>query len=195
MVLMIDNYDSFTYNIVHYLRELGESVELVKNDAITLDQIRAMAPKGIVISPGPGRPEDAGISMALIRQFAAKVPVLGVCLGHQCIAQAFGARVHRAQTVMHGKTSSVHHDGAGLFNGIASPIVATRYHSLVVDKVSLPSELSVSAWTAADNGDVEEVMALQHVQWPLFGVQFHPESILSHHGHHVLENFLRYCRT
>ncbi len=192
MLLMIDNYDSFTYNIVHYLRELGESVELVKNDAVTLDDIGAMAPERIVISPGPGRPEQAGISMAVIQRFASHLPILGVCLGHQCIAAALGGQICRAANVMHGKTSRVFHDGKGLFDGMALPVVATRYHSLVVDAATLPTGLRVNAWTEAENGERAEVMALSHERWPLFGVQFHPESILSESGHRLLENFLRF---
>lgn len=191
MLLMIDNYDSFTYNIVHYLRELGETVELVKSDAVSLEDIGAMAPERIVISPGPGRPEQAGISLALIQRFAPTLPILGVCLGHQCIAQAMGGCIRRAAKVMHGKTSRIYHDGKGLFDDMPSPIVATRYHSLVVDGDTLPPELHVSAWTETENGEMAEVMALSHERWPLVGVQFHPESILSECGHRLLENFLR----
>ncbi len=196
MLLMIDNYDSFTYNIIQYLRELGADVQLLKNDACSLEDIAKMAPSHIVISPGPGTPDNAGISLALIRRFMGDIPILGVCLGHQCIAQALGGKVVSAQHVMHGKTSLIHHNGEGLFHGLSDPFVATRYHSLVADKSCLASDLDVCAWTAgksSEGGDQRqegEIMALSHKQFPLFGVQFHPEAILSECGHQILKNFL-----
>ncbi len=196
MLLMIDNYDSFTYNIVQYLRELGADVQLFKNDECSLDDIARLGPNHIVISPGPGTPDNAGVSLALIRRFMGEIPILGVCLGHQCIAQALGSKVVSAQRVMHGKTSLIHHRGKGLFRGLSAPFLATRYHSLVVDKSSLVSDLDVCAWTTetlsveGEQGLESEIMALSHKQYPLFGVQFHPEAILSECGHHILKNFL-----
>ncbi len=184
MILVIDNYDSFTYNLVQYLGELGAAVAVYRNDALTLDEIRALAPERIVISPGPGRPEDGGISLAVIREFYRTVPILGVCLGHQCIGAAFGGRVERAPRLMHGKTSAIYHYGRGLFVGIPSPFTATRYHSLIVQE-PLPECLQVTAFTAEG-----EVMALQHRNAPLFGVQFHPESVLTEHGKTILSNFI-----
>ncbi len=196
MLLMIDNYDSFTYNIVQYLRELGADVQLLKNDACSLDDIVKLSPSHIVISPGPGTPDNAGVSLALIRRFMSDIPILGVCLGHQCIAQALGGKVVSAQRVMHGKTSVIHHNGAGLFRGLSDPFVATRYHSLVVDKFSLSADFEVGAWTFdksstdGERGQESEIMALSHKKHPLYGVQFHPEAILSECGHHILNNFL-----
>ncbi len=190
MLLMIDNYDSFTYNIVQYLRELGAEVRLVRNDEITPSYIDTIRPDKIVLSPGPGTPEDAGISLAVVRNFSSSIPILGVCLGHQCLAQAYGGKVILAGSVMHGKTSKVHHDSKGLFQQIDSPFLATRYHSLVVDGQSLPSQLEITAWTEKESGKTDEIMGLRHRQYPSFGVQFHPESILSESGHQLLKNFV-----
>ena len=189
MILMIDNYDSFTYNVVQYLGELGADVSVHRNDEITLDEIAALKPAGIVISPGPCTPNEAGISMDVIKRFAADIPILGICLGHQCIGQVFGGIVSRAHDVMHGKTSAIHHNGAGVFRQLPSPFQATRYHSLIVEWNELPDELEVTAWTAAD-GKPDEIMGLRHRTLPLQGVQFHPESILSECGHDLLRNFL-----
>jgi anthranilate synthase/aminodeoxychorismate synthase-like glutamine amidotransferase len=185
MLLMLDNYDSFTWNLVQYLGELGAVVKVVRNDAITLDEIEALAPTHIVISPGPCTPNEAGVSVPLIRRFAGKVPILGVCLGHQAIGQAFGGRVIRAQRVMHGKLSSIVHDQRGVFADIPSPFNATRYHSLAIERPSLPSSLDITA--TADDG---EIMAVRHRELPVEGVQFHPEAILTEHGRKLLENFL-----
>jgi len=185
MLLMLDNYDSFTWNLVQYLGELGAAVKVVRNDAITLDEIEALAPTHVVISPGPCTPNEAGISVSLIRRFAGKMPILGVCLGHQAIGQAFGGRVIRAERVMHGKLSSIVHDQRGVFAGVPSPFNATRYHSLAIERASLPSVLDVTA--TADDG---EIMAVRHRDLPVEGVQFHPEAILTEHGHEVLANFL-----
>jgi len=190
MLLMIDNYDSFTYNIVQYLFELGAEVEVARNDQITLDDIAVLAPKQIVISPGPCTPNEAGISLAVIDRFAGQIPILGICLGHQSIAQAYGGDIIRAETVMHGKTSKIHHTGQGVFSGLPSPFVATRYHSLVMAKASLPDTLEISAWTEHENGELEAVMGIRHKTQSVEGVQFHPESILTEHGHALLENFL-----
>lgn len=184
-VLLIDNYDSFVHNLARYLRELGQAVEVCRNDAIALDTIAAARPSHIVISPGPRRPEQAGISLEAVRRFAGEIPLLGVCLGHQCIAQAFGGRVLRAERVMHGKTSAVAHAGRGLFTGIPSPFRATRYHSLVVEPGSLPDELEITA--RSEDG---VIMAISHRKLPLAGVQFHPEAVLTEHGHRLLGNFL-----
>lgn len=184
MVLVIDNYDSFTYNLVQYLGELGEDVRVYRNDRITLEEIAAHKPDHIVISPGPGTPDDGGISNEVIRAFGPTTPVLGVCLGHQCIGHVFGGVVSRAPKLMHGKTSSVYHNGHGLFNGVPSPFTATRYHSLIVEE-ALPESLAVTAFTRDG-----EVMALQHKEYPVVGVQFHPESILTEHGKRILQNFL-----
>jgi anthranilate synthase component II len=190
VLLMIDNYDSFTYNVVQYLGELGVDVQVYRNDAITVEQVAALAPQQIVISPGPCTPNEAGISMEVIRHFAGEVPILGICLGHQSIGQVFGGDIIRAGKVMHGKLSSIHHDGKGVFSGIESPFTATRYHSLVIDQDSLPDCLELTAWTLDDDGEIEEIMGVRHKSLPVEGVQFHPESILSEHGHQLLQNFL-----
>jgi len=185
MLLMIDNYDSFTYNIVQYFGELGEDVRTVRNDEITLEQIAAMKPDRICISPGPKAPKDAGISLDILREFKGKLPILGVCLGHQAIGEAFGGKVIRAKQVMHGKTSSIAHIGEGVFTGLPSPFTVIRYHSLAIERSSLPSCLEVTAWT--DDG---EIMGVRHKDYDIEGVQFHPESILSEHGHALFKNFL-----
>ena len=185
MLLMIDNYDSFTYNLVQYLGELGADVHVYRNDALTLDQVAAWEPEKIVISPGPSTPDEAGISVPLIRRFAGTIPILGVCLGHQAIGQAFGGAIVRAQRVMHGKVSPVTHDGRGVFSGLPSPFTATRYHSLAIERATMPACLAVTA--TADDG---EVMGVRHRDWPVEGVQFHPEAILTEHGHALLRNFL-----
>ena len=185
MVLMVDNYDSFTYNLVQYLGELGEEVKVVRNDELTVEEIASLRPQRIVLSPGPCTPNEAGVSLELIRRFAGEVPILGVCLGHQAIGQAFGGRVVHARTLMHGKTSSIHHDGAGVFKGLPSPYTATRYHSLAIERDSCPEALEVTAWT--EDG---EIMGVRHRSLPVEGVQFHPESILTEHGHALLRNFL-----
>ena len=185
MVLMIDNYDSFTYNLVQYLGELGEEVKVYRNDEISLEEIARTGPAHIVISPGPCTPNEAGISVPLIREFAGKIPVLGVCLGHQSIGQAFGGRIVHARQLMHGKTSPIHHDGRGVFRGLPEVFIATRYHSLVIERASLPECLEMSAWT--DDG---EIMGVRHKTLAVEGVQFHPEAILTEHGHRLLENFV-----
>jgi anthranilate synthase component 2 len=185
MVLMIDNYDSFTYNLVQYLGELGAAVEVVRNDEVTVDEVEHLRPERIVISPGPCSPNEAGISLETIRRLGGAVPLLGVCLGHQAIGQAFGGKVVHAKTLMHGKTSPIHHAGGGVFRGLPSPFVATRYHSLAVERESLPDCLEVTAWT--EDG---EIMGLAHKSLAVQGVQFHPESILTEHGHALLRNFL-----
>ena len=190
MILMIDNYDSFTYNIVQYLLELGADVVVRRNDEIDLDGIAALKPEKIVISPGPCTPNEAGISMPCIEHFAGTIPILGICLGHQSIGQVFGGQVVRAKEVMHGKTSPIHHNAAGVFRNLAGPFTATRYHSLVVEQDSLPECLEVTAWTEA-NGQIDEIMGLRHRELAVEGVQFHPESILSEHGHALLQNFLQ----
>lgn len=191
MLLMIDNYDSFTYNLVQYFGELGQEVKVVRNDAMTVEQIAALAPSRIVISPGPCTPNEAGISLAVLEKLAGQVPILGVCLGHQSIGQAFGGKVVRAKTIMHGKTSMVRHKGIGVFAGVPDPFEATRYHSLVVEKDSLPDCLEITAWTEDADGSFDEIMGLRHRELPIEGVQFHPESILTQHGHDLLRNFLR----
>jgi anthranilate synthase component 2 len=188
--VVIDNYDSFTYNLVQYLAELGEEVRVVRNDALSVEDIRALAPARIVVSPGPGTPDQAGVTLQLIEKLGGHIPIFGVCLGHQSIGQAFGGKVIRAQKIMHGKTSMIHHTGKGVFAGLPNPFVATRYHSLVVEKTSLPDSLEVTAWTRNDNGSVDEIMGLRHRTLPIEGVQFHPESILTEHGHDLLRNFL-----
>ena len=190
MLLMIDNYDSFTYNVVQYLCELGAEVAVHRNDEITLTEIERLAPDSIVISPGPCTPNEAGISLEVIRRFAGRTPILGICLGHQAIGAAFGGEVVRARQVMHGKTSMIHHAGRGVFTGLPSPFEATRYHSLVVARESLPACLEVTAWTRNDGGGIDEVMGLRHRTLPVEGVQFHPESILTQFGHELLQNFL-----
>ncbi len=187
---MIDNYDSFTFNLVHYFRSLNQQVAVYRNDKITLDEIVQLAPSCIVISPGPCAPEQAGISLAVIEKFAGKIPILGVCLGHQCIAQYFGAKVVKANKVMHGKTSIISHKNTGIFSGLNNPLTVTRYHSLIVDPASLPDELSVTAWTLTPNGEPDEIMALEHVTLPIASVQFHPESVLTEQGHQLLKNFI-----
>ena len=190
MLLMIDNYDSFTYNVVQYFAELGADVKVVRNDEVSIDEIRAMAPSHLVISPGPCTPNEAGISMAAIAAFAGKIPVLGVCLGHQSIGQVFGGKIVRARQVMHGKTSPMHHNNNGVFSGLNNPLVATRYHSLVIEKTSLPDCLEMTSWTQLDDGSVDEIMGVRHKTLDVEGVQFHPESILSEQGHELFKNFL-----
>lgn len=190
MLLMIDNYDSFTYNVVQYLGELNADVLVVRNDELTLEQIIARKPERIVVSPGPCTPSEAGVSVDVVRHFAGKVPLLGICLGHQSIGQAFGGKIVRAREVMHGKLSPVHHKGVGVFEGLPSPYPATRYHSLVIDKDTLPECLEVTAWTETQDGKLDEIMGVRHRDFPVEGVQFHPESILSEYGHSLLENFL-----
>ena len=191
MLLMIDNYDSFTYNVVQYLAELGADVQVYRNDEITIEQIEALNPERLVISPGPCTPNEAGISMDAIRHFAGKLPILGICLGHQSIGQVYGGDVIRAGKVMHGKVSAVYHKDAGGFRGLNNPLQATRYHSLVIDKHTLPDCLEVTAWTRNDDGSVEEIMGVRHKTLPIEGVQFHPESIMTEQGHELLRNFLR----
>ena len=190
MILMIDNYDSFTYNLVQYLGELGAEVQVHRNDQVTVKQVAALEPSHIVLSPGPCTPDQAGICLPLIRELAGKFPILGVCLGHQSIGQAFGGKVTRAREVMHGKTSAIHHSGQGVFRKLPAPFTATRYHSLIVDAGTFPQELEVTAWTERDGGARDEVMGLKHRALPIEGVQFHPESILTEHGHALLKNFI-----
>jgi len=190
VLLMIDNYDSFTYNIVQYLGELGADVQVYRNDAVTIETIEAMNPTQIVISPGPCTPDKAGITTAVIDHFAGKIPMLGICLGHQSIGQVFGGNIVRAARVMHGKLSSIYHDGRGVFSTLSNPFTATRYHSLVIEADSLPDCLQVTAWTQSAAGEREEIMAVRHTSLAIQGVQFHPESILSEHGHRLLQNFL-----
>ena len=190
MLLMIDNYDSFTYNLVQYLQSLGAEVKVVRNDAMTVDEITKLAPERIVISPGPCTPNEAGVSLEVIRRMGANTPILGVCLGHQSIGQAYGGTVVRAGNIMHGKTSRIRHEGRGVFAGLPDAYEATRYHSLVVQRGSLPPELEVTAWTENEDGSFEEIMGLRHREHPVEGVQFHPESILTEHGHALLKNFL-----
>ena len=190
MLLMIDNYDSFTYNLVQYFGELGVATQVHRNDEISLEEIEALVPEQIVISPGPCTPAEAGISVSVIKQFAGKLPILGVCLGHQSIGEAFGGNIIRAKQVMHGKISAIHHEGQGVFREIDGPIDATRYHSLVIEKDSLPECLELTAWTENSDGSFEEIMGVRHKELQVEGVQFHPESILSQHGHKMLKNFL-----
>ena len=190
MLLMIDNYDSFTYNVVQYLAELGAEVRVVRNDEISVDDVQALKPSHIVISPGPCTPNEAGISMGVIDQFRGVIPILGVCLGHQSIGQVYGGAVVRAPRVMHGKTSEIFHTGVGVFSGLPSPFVATRYHSLVLAPESLPDTLEVTAWTSFEDGSMEAIMGVRQVADGVEGVQFHPESILTEHGHALLNNFL-----
>ena len=190
MLLMIDNYDSFTYNLVQYLGELGADVVVRRNDQVTLDEIEAMGPSHIVISPGPATPNDAGVSLDVIRRFGGRIPLLGVCLGHQCIGQVYGGRIVHAGEIMHGKTSEIHHTAAGVFRGIEGTFQATRYHSLVIEKATAPPVLEVTAWTEKTPATVDEIMGVRHREIPVEGVQFHPESILTEHGHDMLRNFL-----
>ncbi|MFC3116430.1 anthranilate synthase component II [Cellvibrio fontiphilus] len=191
MILMIDNYDSFTYNLVQYFGELGADIKVVRNDEITLDEIAALAPEKIVISPGPCTPTEAGVSVDTIKNFAGKIPILGVCLGHQSIGQALGGKVIRAPFVMHGKTSAVYHNNKGIFHGLKNPFQATRYHSLVIEKETLPDCLEITAWTQNEDGSMAEIMGVKHKTLAIEGVQFHPESILTEHGHDMLSNFLK----
>ena len=190
MLLMIDNYDSFTFNLVQYFQQLGAQVQVVRNDAMSVEQIAALKPERIVISPGPGNPDQAGVSLAVIEQLGPQIPLLGVCLGHQAIGQVFGGHVIRAGRIMHGKVSAMRHHGRGVFAGLPDGYTATRYHSLVVDKARLPDCLEITAWTENDDGSMEEVMGLRHKTLPIEGVQFHPESVLTEHGHALLKNFL-----
>ncbi len=191
MLLMLDNYDSFTYNLVQYLQTLGAEVKVVRNDALSVDEIAALAPERIVISPGPCTPNEAGVSLELIRRLGPTTPILGVCLGHQSIGQVYGGDVIRATNIMHGKTSLIRHEGKGVFAGLPDRYQATRYHSLVVDKTTLPACLEMTAWTENEDGSIEEIMGLRHREYPVEGVQFHPESILTEHGHALLKNFLQ----
>ena len=190
MLLMIDNYDSFTFNLVQYLQELGADVRVERNDALTVEEVERLAPDKIVISPGPCTPNEAGISMALIERLGPRIPILGVCLGHQSIGQVYGGKVIRAGRIMHGKTSRIRHEGRGVFAGLPDAYEATRYHSLVVERSSLPDALEITAWTENEDGSFEEIMGLRHREHRVEGVQFHPESILTQHGHALLKNFL-----
>ena len=190
MLLMIHNYDSFTYNIVQYFGELNQEVKVVRNDQVTLEQIERWQPKYLVIGPGPCSPTEAGISIPAINHFAGKIPLLGVCLGHQAIGQAFGGNIIRAKTVMHGRLSDMHHSSKGIFSNLPSPFAATRYHSLVIEQESLPECLEVTCWTNQADGSIEEIMGVKHKTLAVEGVQFHPESILSQHGHQIFKNFL-----
>jgi anthranilate synthase component 2 len=190
MILMIDNFDSFTYNLVQYISELGEDVVVKRNDEITLEEVVALSPSRIIISPGPCSPNESGVSVAIIEYFAAKLPILGVCLGHQAIAQVFGGNIRRSRKVMHGKTSAICHTNKGVFEGLNNPLTVTRYHSLVVAKDDLPDCFELTAWTQTASGEVDEVMGLRHKQFDLQGVQFHPEAILTEQGHELLANFL-----
>tara|TARA_B110000977_G_scaffold131084_1_gene167044 strand:+ start:4574 stop:5167 length:594 start_codon:yes stop_codon:yes gene_type:complete len=190
MLLMIDNYDSFTFNIVQYLSELGEDVHVYRNDEISIPEIRALSPDVIVISPGPCTPNEAGVSMDVVRAFEGEIPILGICLGHQSLGQVYGGKIVKAGQVMHGKTSLIHHTGEDVFTGLANPFTATRYHSLVVEKESLPDCFEMTAWTENDDGELEEIMGIRHRTFAMTGVQFHPESILTEHGHDLLGNFL-----
>jgi anthranilate synthase component 2 len=190
MILMIDNYDSFTYNVVQYLAELKADVKVYRNDEITIAEIEKLAPEKIVISPGPCTPNEAGVSVECINAFGGKIPILGICLGHQSIGQAFGGKIIRAKQVMHGKTSMIHHDNTGVFKDLSNPFEATRYHSLVIEQSSMPDCLEVNAWTENDDGSLDEIMGVRHKQLAIEGVQFHPESILTQHGHDLLNNFL-----
>jgi anthranilate synthase component 2 len=190
MILMIDNYDSFTYNVVQYLAELKADVRVFRNDEITLAEIEELAPEKIVISPGPCTPNEAGISLDCIKTFAGRIPILGICLGHQSIGQSFGGKIVRAKQVMHGKTSMIHHNNTGVFQGLSNPFEATRYHSLVIEQSSMPASLEVNAWTQNEDGSMDEIMGVRHTELAIDGVQFHPESILTQHGHDLLQNFL-----
>ncbi len=189
-VLMIDNYDSFTYNLVQYLGELKAEVSVVRNDEIPVEAIDDIAPDRIMLSPGPCTPNEAGISLAVLERYAGKLPIMGVCLGHQSIGQAFGGKIIRAKEIMHGKTSMIHHNNVGLFKGLGNPYEATRYHSLVIEKESLPDCLEITAWTETEDGEMDEIMGVRHKTLAVEGVQFHPESILTQHGHAMLQNFL-----
>jgi anthranilate synthase component 2 len=191
MLLMIDNYDSFTYNLVQYFGELGQDVHVYRNDRITLDQISKLAPEHIVISPGPCTPNEAGISLGVIERFKGEIPILGVCLGHQSIGQVFGGRVVHAGKIMHGKTSEIYHTGKDVFKGLDNPFTATRYHSLVIEKDTVPDCLEITAWTRTPEGEMDEIMGVRHKDYPISGVQFHPESILTSYGHELLNNFLQ----
>jgi len=191
MLLMIDNYDSFTYNLVQYFGELGQKVNVYRNDEITVDEIENLKPKHVVISPGPCTPNEAGISLELIEKLAGKIPILGVCLGFQAIAQVFGGNIIGAQRIMHGKVSPIYHTGKGVFKGLKNPLNATRYHSLVAEQSTLPECLEVTAWTNNDSGSIEEIMGVRHKTLAIEGVQFHPESILTEHGHQMLNTFLQ----
>jgi anthranilate synthase component 2 len=195
MLLMIDNYDSFTYNLVQYFGELGADVRVFRNDQITVEEIAALAPKHIVISPGPCTPNEAGISIAVINHFAGKIPILGVCLGHQSIGQAFGGKIVHAKQIMHGKTSMVKHNNVGVFKGLANPFEATRYHSLVIERESLPECLEITAWTETAESEIDEIMGVRHKELAVEGVQFHPESILTQYGHDMLKNFLEQTKS
>ena len=188
---MIDNYDSFTYNLVQYLGELGADVEVFRNDEITLDEIKSRQPDGLMISPGPCTPDEAGISMQAIKTFAGQIPILGVCLGHQSIGQVFGGKIVHAREIMHGKTSKIHHNNSHVFTRLSNPYTATRYHSLVIEKESLPDCLEITAWTETKAGEMDEIMGVRHKTMDIEGVQFHPESILTEHGHDLLNNFLQ----
>jgi len=191
MLLMLDNYDSFTFNLVQYFEELGADVSVLRNDQQTVEQIVALKPQHLVISPGPCTPAEAGISVELIKHCAGSIPILGVCLGHQCVAAAFGGKNIRAGEIMHGKTSQVFHNGSGVFNGLPNPVTTTRYHSLVIEKQSLPNSLEVTAWTVDDAGEIDEIMGVRHQSLAIEGVQFHPESIMTDHGHDMLQQFLK----
>ena len=190
MLLMIDNYDSFTYNLVQYFGELGEEILVYRNDKISIAEIEALAPERIVVSPGPCTPNEAGLSLELIEHFKGKLPLLGVCLGHQSIGQAFGGRIVHAKEIMHGKTSEIYHDNNDVFAGLDNPFTATRYHSLVIEQETLPDCLEVTAWTQTEKGEVDEIMGVKHKEYAISGVQFHPESILTSYGHELLKNFL-----
>ncbi|MBY4676387.1 aminodeoxychorismate/anthranilate synthase component II [Marinobacterium arenosum] len=191
MLLMIDNYDSFTYNVVQYLGELGADVRVYRNDEITIEEIEALNPDQLVISPGPCTPNEAGVSVAAIEHFAGKLPIFGICLGHQSIGQAFGGDIVRARQVMHGKLSPVYHNNSGVFEGLSNPVEVTRYHSLVIDRDSLPDCLEITAWTQHEDGSIDEIMGVRHKTLDIEGVQFHPESILTQQGHDLLANFLK----
>ena len=190
MLVMIDNYDSFTYNLVQYLGELGADVRVFRNDEVSLEEIEKLKPERIMISPGPCTPDEAGVSMEVIKHFAGKVPILGVCLGHQSIGQVYGGDIVHAREIMHGKTSKIHHNSKHVFSGLSNPYTATRYHSLVIDKNTLPDCLEITAWTEDANGKLDEIMGVRHKQLAVEGVQFHPESILTEYGHELLQNFL-----
>ena len=191
MILVIDNYDSFTYNLVQYLGELGGEVLVKRNDQITLDEIEALSPERIMLSPGPCTPTEAGISLDVIEHFKGKLPIFGVCLGHQSIGQSFGGNIVKAQEIMHGKISTMHHHNIGIFEGLANPFEATRYHSLVISQETLPDCLEITAWTETDEGKLDEIMGVKHKEYAIEGVQFHPESILTEHGYDMLQNFLK----